>query len=136
MEPTNITVKEYFTQWLEDYVKPNVRPTTYGSYKHMVENHIIPALGHIELSKLRKSTLKGFIAEKQKDGARADGKPGRRLSNRSVEYMFVVLKSGLKHAVEDELIKKIRRKESRLPGRESPKYSIGSAAMLKNFWTL
>lgn len=105
VEPTNITVKEYFTQWLDDYAKPNVKPTTFGSYKNMIEKHIIPSLGHIELAKLRKSKIKGFLAEKQKDGARADGKEGR-LSNRSVEYIYVVLKSALKHAVEDELIKK------------------------------
>lgn len=105
VEPTDITVKEYLLQWLEDYAKPNVKPTTYGIYKNMIKKHIIPALGDIELSRLRKSKIKGFLAEKQKDGARADKKPGR-LSNRSVEYIYVVLKSVLKHAVEDELLKK------------------------------
>lgn len=105
VEATEITVKGYLEQWLEDYVKPNVKPKTYSIYKNMVEKHIIPALGHIELAKLRKSKIKGFLAEKQKDGARADKKEGR-LSNRTVEYIYVVLKSALKHAVEDELIRK------------------------------
>lgn len=105
IEPNEITVKEYLLQWLEDYVEPNVKPTTYSSYREKVNCHIIPSLGHIELAKLRKSKIKGFLAEKQKPGARADGKPGK-LSNRSVQYIFTVLKAALSHAVEDELIKK------------------------------
>ncbi len=30
VEPTDITVKEYLEQWLEDYALPNLKPTTYG----------------------------------------------------------------------------------------------------------
>jgi len=105
IEPVDITLKEYARQWLEDYAKPNVKLNTYKSYRGIVEDHIIPALGHISLPKLRKSKIKGFIAEKQKEGARADKKEGR-LSNTTVRYIFVILKNILKHAVEDEIIKR------------------------------
>ena len=114
IEPNEITVKEYLLQWLEDYVEPNVKPTTYSSYREKVNCHIIPSLGHIELAKLRKSKIKGFLAEKQKPGARADGKPGK-LSNRAFSIFFTVLKAA-SACGEDELIKKNPAKGIPRPG--------------------
>lgn len=102
VEPSEMLLKEYLTQWLEDYARPNIKQKTYEIYKNMIDNHLIPGLGDTPLGKLRPSQLKGFYAKKLKSG-RADGKPGG-LSNRSVQYMHVVLKLALKSAVEDELV--------------------------------
>ena len=102
VEPSEMLLKEYLTQWLEDYAKPNIKPKTYDIYKNMIDNHLTPGLGNIPVGKLRPTQLKGFYAKKLK-GGRADGKPGG-LSNRSVQYMHVILKLVLKSAVEDEMI--------------------------------
>lgn len=102
IEPSEMLLKEYLEQWLEDYARPNIKQKTYEIYKNMIHNHLIPGLGDIPLGSLRPSQLKGFYAKKLKSG-RADGKPGG-LSNRSVQYMHVVLKLALNSAVEDELV--------------------------------
>lgn len=102
IEPSETLLKDYLTQWLEDYAKPNIKPKTYDIYRNMIDNHLIPGLGNIPVGKLRPTQLKGFYAKKLK-GGRADGKPGG-LSNRSVQYMHVILKLVLKSAVEDEMI--------------------------------
>src|SRR6476660_6628355 len=46
------TVEQFVTQWLEDTVKPNVRPATYRGYEIQVRVHILPALGKLLLTKL------------------------------------------------------------------------------------
>ena len=102
VEPSEMLLGNYLTQWLEDYARPNIKQKTYEIYKNMVDNHLIPGLGNIPIGKLRPSQLKGYYAKKLKSG-RADGKPGG-LSNRSVQYMHMVLKLALKNAVEDELV--------------------------------
>lgn len=104
-EPSaKLTLGQYLERWLEDYAKPNLKPKTYESYHGIIFDHIVPGIGQVQMTKLRKSTIKGFYATKQKEGARADGKPGT-LSGRTVQYIHVVLKSALKHAVEDEVIR-------------------------------
>ena len=132
VEPSDITVKEYLLQWLEDYAKPNVKPTTYGTYKNAAEKHIIPALGKLQLSKLRKSKIKGFIATKQKEGARADNKDGK-LSSSSVYNIFFVLKNMLKHAVEDELIRRNPAEGLSAPKKEKPEVKYWEQDQAKAF---
>src|ERR671936_120933 len=39
------TVGQYLTYWLENSVKPAVRPRTYASYKQLCNLYIIPNLG-------------------------------------------------------------------------------------------
>jgi len=102
VEPSEMLLGDYLTKWLEDYARPNIKQKTYEIYKNMVDNHLIPGLGNTPIGKLRPSQLKGYYAKKLKNG-RADGKPGG-LSNRSVQYMHMVLKLALKSAVEDELV--------------------------------
>lgn len=102
VEPSEMLLKEYLVQWLEDYARPNIRPKTYDIYKNMVDNHLVPEIGKTPIGKLRPSQIKGMLARKLKSG-RADGKPGG-LSNRSVQYMHMVLQLALKSALEDELV--------------------------------
>lgn len=119
VEPSEMLLKGYLTQWLEDYVKPNVKPKTYDIYQNMVDNHLIPEIGAIPIGKLRPSQIKGMLARKLK-GGRADGKPGG-LSNRSVQYMHMVLRLALKSAIEDELIPQNVAEAVTPPRTEKPK---------------
>lgn len=119
IEPSETLLKDYLIQWLEDYARPNVKQKTYDIYKNMVYNHLIPGLGRIPIGKLRPSQIKGLYAKKQKEG-RADGKSGP-LSNRSVQYMHMVLKLALKSAVEDELIPRNVAESVTPPRVEKPK---------------
>lgn len=44
------TVEQFLTKWLEDSVKPTVRPRTHVSYTQLVERHIVPLIGKHQLS--------------------------------------------------------------------------------------
>src|ERR687893_2435083 len=43
------TVAQFLDRWLEDVVKPSVRPKTYHSYAQLVRLYLAPALGHHQL---------------------------------------------------------------------------------------
>jgi len=45
-------LKDYLAEWLEQYGKTNLRPSTYESYKSIINIHINPNIGHIALREL------------------------------------------------------------------------------------
>src|SRR5699024_942599 len=61
-EPENITMKEYFEQWLERK-KRSVSAGTYEHYESYMKTHIIPGLGSLKLNKLESSHIESFMDE-------------------------------------------------------------------------
>ncbi len=51
-DSTTLTVGKYLRQWLESSAKRSVAPRTFSNYELQVEQHLIPALGHVRLDKL------------------------------------------------------------------------------------
>jgi len=101
VQPKKITVREYLLDWLDSYVRTNLRASTIAGYEINIEKHIIPHLGNIELQSLTSSHIDGFYAQKLKTG-RIDGKGG--LSAKSVMYIHRVLNEALEHAIKKKLI--------------------------------
>jgi integrase len=94
------TIKQLLESWLENTVKTSTRPATYVSYKHMIDLHIVPELGHIRLAKLTpqhcQQMVKNLMAKnRQSNRKEEEGKP---LSNRTVQYCLTVLRMALKKA--------------------------------------
>lgn len=96
-EPSKLSVAEWFKVWIEEYQKPSLRQTTWESYNMQIEKHILPSIGHIRLSELQTYHLQALYNDKQKDGARLDGKPGP-LSPRSVRYIHTICHACLEQA--------------------------------------
>ena len=46
------TVQEYMEKWLNEYVKENLRPSTYSNYRNISRNYIYPYIGNIQINKL------------------------------------------------------------------------------------
>lgn len=103
IEPSKETVAEFFVRWKRDYATPNLRQTTYESYESLIDKHIVPALGHIRLDRLKTTHLQQLYAAKLKDGSRADGRPGG-LSVTTVRYMHAIIREALTHAVKWGLV--------------------------------
>jgi integrase len=53
------TLQQWLTRWLV-LVKPKVEPGTYNPYKRHCDKHIIPLLGHVQLTKLKRFHIQGF----------------------------------------------------------------------------
>lgn len=61
------TVKQYLTTWYEG-VQSQIRISSYRRYGDYVNNHLIPALGHIALAKLKAPYLQALYTRKLKEG--------------------------------------------------------------------
>src|SRR5262249_12334159 len=81
------TVGAFLTQWLAA-AKTTVRPKTYVSYEGTVRLHIEPVLGRVQLRKLTPVQVQKVLTVKAEDG----------LSPRSVRYILLVLRIGLRQA--------------------------------------
>jgi integrase len=63
VEASKITFAQWLTEWLEKAVKPPAkRINTYRTYKRIVTDKLIPALGAIRLQELKAADLKQFYA--------------------------------------------------------------------------
>jgi integrase len=99
--PKKLTLREYLNDWLETYVKVNLRKTTIDGYKRIIEKHLLPNLGNIELQNLNSNHIDNFYAQKQKSG-KLDGTGG--LAPRTLMYIHRVLNQAIEHAVKKKII--------------------------------
>jgi integrase len=93
-EAGTVTVEEYLKRWLTDSMRETVRQSTYASYERMVNNHLVPSVGHVKLSKLKPGDLRRLYREKLDSG----------LSTRTVRYTHTIAKKALKDAVRMEML--------------------------------
>ena len=96
VEASRVTLEEFLNdEWLPA-IEGTLRPTTFDSYRELIRNHIVPALGSARLQTLTPSHLNGFYSTLGKTGRR-DGTGG--LSPRTVRYIHTILHRALKDAV-------------------------------------
>lgn len=93
-QPSRLTVGGFLDRWLEDTVKPRVRPLTYSGYAVNVRRHIIPVLGDIRLDRLSPEQVQKFLNHKLEHG----------LSSKTVTYIRQVLRTSLDQAVRWNLV--------------------------------
>jgi len=86
--PGRLTVAEHLRNWLEGYVKTNCSQRTLDGYRSIIETHLIPALGHIQLKNLHPQAIQSYY-----------GKACESLSARTVHHHHRVLSQSLKFAV-------------------------------------
>jgi integrase len=98
VEPTGITVGEWLTKWITEIWTTKIDRATYRSYLHNINNHLIPALGDIALSKLMPSDIERYYAS----ALNKMGRYGKPLSRRTVEYHGAILRKALNYAVDTE----------------------------------
>lgn len=53
VEETKLTVKQHMQIWFDNYVVPNLQPTTIDGYKVNIEKHINPYIGSIPIQSLK-----------------------------------------------------------------------------------
>lgn len=69
----SIRFADFVGKWLEDYAAVPLRPVTIEGYRQLLKR-IIPAIGHIRLSKLQPHHLQELYRNLSESGIRADGK--------------------------------------------------------------
>nr|ART39089.1 H514 [uncultured bacterium] len=86
----NQTLGEYLDQWLLSYPPMHTKPSTQQRYEELVRLHIKPAIGNVNLKKLRPSDIDHCLRDVVKKG----------LSIATSVRVYSLLHESLKHAVE------------------------------------
>lgn len=87
-----VTVRDYYTEWLETVIKIRCKASTYFSYYYTLKNHIFPHIGGVKLTELNKAHILHLyrtVGTNYKSNA---------------EQCRVILKTGLRYAKQNQLI--------------------------------
>jgi len=110
--PKEMTLKLWLEYWLENVALINLAKTTVYGYRQIIENHIVPTLGGLQLQKVRPHHIQSYIKEKLSD-------VNNKLSPNSIRKHIDLLKTVFKFAIKQELI--IR---NPIDGIEAPKIRV------------
>lgn len=103
IEPHKVTVRQHLECWLRDYATHHVAAKTLERYREICDKHLIPALGHHRLAKLRPMEIQAYYSEALKAG-RLHGEGG--LSAQTVKHHHRVLSQALRQAVKWQILAK------------------------------
>jgi integrase len=82
--------EEYATTWLENYVKPNCKASTYWEYESVIRNHLIPEFGKTPMVKINRDIVEKMVAKKVEKG----------LSRSHVRNIIVPLREMFNNAID------------------------------------
>ena len=106
----DVTLSDWVAQWLtyrtSSAGRP-LRPSTAESYRALLELHVLPTLGRRRLQTLRAAHVEDLLLSLAADGwrrERPEGSGRRGLSERTLRYIYQVLRSCLAHAVRRQLL--------------------------------
>jgi integrase len=98
---------DYAERWLKDYCQVEKAESQHKLDRLNIDRHLVPALGNLRLSQLRKShlvTLKSELARKPKRTSKKGGGDGKTLSPKSVNNILALAKKMLATAVDLDLV--------------------------------
>ncbi len=91
------TFQQVAEEWLVQYpALRTLRPATVENYASMIEQHLIPALGHLPITAVDAPEVEGFIVSRRQGD--------RKLADSTLGLVLVVLKLILKRATKRKLI--------------------------------
>ncbi|MCL6558700.1 MAG: site-specific integrase [Firmicutes bacterium] len=93
VEPDKTLFGTWVFRWLELFVKPKVRTSTYAKYHINARTHVLPALGQIELQKLTTEHIQEFYNKKAETH-----------SSSVLAILHQIVNEALKQAVKQRLI--------------------------------
>ncbi|TPE65923.1 tyrosine-type recombinase/integrase [Halalkalibacterium halodurans] len=94
IEPSKELYKDFMNTWLNDK-KTNIQESTFSNYKYLVEKHILPVLGDIELRKITPRDIQSLY-NNLKD----------QISDENIRKIHTVIKDSLNRAAKWEMILK------------------------------
>ena len=101
VDPTRMTVRQWLTTWLAT-IQQEVASRSHERYASIINQHLIPALGALQINKLAPAHIQNFYNELAITG-RQDGKEGP-LAAQSRRQVHRVLSAALSRAVEQQVI--------------------------------
>ncbi|MBI0578613.1 site-specific integrase [Neobacillus cucumis] len=96
--PSKLTFGEFSDKWIEMHGTQNLAPKTLDLYIGLLNDRIIPALGHLKLEQIKPMHLVEFYKNLKETGIRLDGKPGP-LSDQYIVHHHRLIRTMLQYAV-------------------------------------
>ena len=120
-----ILLRDWLDLWYQTYKKSNLRPNTQMSYERRIYQHIIPALGNIQIDKLTTNDIQQFYA-KLKQGGRLLRTElyGEGLSDQTVRGIHTTLHAALDQAVAEKLLFRNPADGCRLPSAKAREMQV------------
>lgn len=123
-------------RWLEDYARPTVKLSTYGSYELYIRAHIKPQIGGLYLNTLTTDDLQRFFNERGKSGnLKVDGGLAPKALTNMRDMLHLALDQAVKNrlmqgnVVEGVRLPKNQRQEMRVLDREEQERLIMAARL-------
>jgi len=93
------TVADYAAHWLKTITPPLLKRRAFEAHASAARLYIVPRLGTLRLTDLRRSDVKAFLAGCQREGA-----SGQPLTRGSVRLVYSAIRAMLNAAIDDELV--------------------------------
>ena len=87
--PLDDQIRTVSIQW-KSHIRYTVKESTYSNYEEILDNHILPLLGQMQVKKFTNHTLTGFVQKKLEQG----------MAFGSIHVILSVLKNILRYAQE------------------------------------
>jgi integrase len=98
-EPTKLTFREWFEQWIASR-RGEVRGSTFVNYQSAARRYVLPAIGGLRLGAVTKARLRALYQQLAENG----GRGGRPLSQKTVHNVSAMLTKVFGDAIEDRLL--------------------------------
>ncbi len=105
------TAEIFLKQFIDDFKKPVVKPTTLAYYRNLYNSNIVPYIGKYKLKELKPILLQNLLLELAEQN----------LSYRTIKGVAQFLKSAFSEAVYNELIEKNPAENLKIPKKSSKK---------------
>lgn len=86
-------LQDFLNQWLTTAIMGSVQTSTYMIYNNYISNHINPVIGEKELDELKTEHIQNFVR-------RLADNDKKKLSPRTINFIFSMLRSVFEYAVE------------------------------------
>ena len=86
--------KDYSHMWLDDYIKPLRRESTYERYTHILKKHVYPTFGKIPIDQIKRKDIRNLLLKANKKG----------LSRSMICLIRDVISGPMGYAVDEEII--------------------------------
>lgn len=67
----NLSLEQWLEEWMRTVIQPNRAPTTVYGYQKIIDNHLVPCLGDVPLTKLEPRQIQNYYARKGEEGLAA-----------------------------------------------------------------
>ena len=120
-----ILLSDWLDLWYQSYKKSNLRPNTQMSYERRIYQHIIPALGSIQMDKLTTNDIQQFYAKLKQGGRLLRSELyGEGLSDQTVRGVHTTLHAALDKAVSEKLLFRNPADGCRLPSAKAREMQV------------